>query len=133
MLLFVAVILTDCGGYFIGKYFGRHKMAPVISPKKTWEGAAAGLAASVAGLAAVFFLRPQFEEGLWPEWSLQRYILAGAVLSVASQLGDLTESSLKRDAGVKDSGTLFPGHGGVLDRCDGFLFAAPVLYYMATF
>jgi phosphatidate cytidylyltransferase len=131
MLLLVAVVLTDTGAFFTGKSIGKHKLAPVVSPNKTWEGSAGGFAAALIGMAVLFALQRQ---GLaFPEWSLSRYIATGALLSVVSQIGDLFESALKRSAGVKDSGRLFPGHGGVLDRCDGFLFAAPLLYYMAYF
>ena len=133
LTLFVAVILTDTAAYFVGKKFGRHKLAPVVSPNKTWEGAAGGLVFAVLGMGALYWLRAQYAWEALPAWSLLRYLIAGAVLSIAAQVGDLMESSLKRDAGIKDSGSLFPGHGGVLDRCDGFLFAAPVLYYMAVF
>jgi phosphatidate cytidylyltransferase len=79
---------------------------------------------------AVVYVISRHTQG-WPDWALPRYLYVGALLSVVAQIGDLAESSMKRSAGVKDSGTLFPGHGGVLDRCDGFLFAAPALYYVA--
>lgn len=128
-LLFVSVILTDTMAYAVGSLAGRHKMAPRVSPGKSWEGATAGLAGAVLGVAVLYYLDRRMALRL-PDWPLSKYLFAGALLSVASQLGDLTESVLKRDAGVKDSGGFFPGHGGVLDRCDGFLFAAPVLYYL---
>jgi phosphatidate cytidylyltransferase len=128
-LLFVSVILTDTMAYAVGSLVGRHKMAPKASPGKSWEGAAAGLAGAVLGVAVLYYVDRRFALRL-PDWTLSKYLFAGALLSAASQLGDLTESVLKRDAGVKDSGGFFPGHGGVLDRCDGFLFAAPVLYYL---
>lgn len=131
MMLLVAVILTDTTAYFVGKFLGSHKMAPVVSPNKTWEGAAGGATGAILGMGAIYTLANQNDWTMFPDWSLRRYLLTGALLTVASQVGDLVESSLKRDAGVKDSGTIFPGHGGALDRCDGFLFAAPVLYYMA--
>ena len=131
LVLLVAVVLTDVAAYFVGKQFGRHKLAPVVSPKKTWEGSAGGLLFSIAGMSILYFLNRRFEWPWLPEWPLWQYAITGALLSVAAQIGDLFESALKRDAEVKDSGALFPGHGGVLDRCDGFLFAAPVLYYMA--
>lgn len=118
-LLFAIVWLGDAAAYYFGSAFGRHKMAPVVSPNKSWEGAAAGLLIGIAAAAA---------------WSLWRYdalrpsVLALAALTAAAaQVGDLVESMIKRGAGVKDSGRLFPGHGGVLDRMDALLFAAPVL------
>jgi phosphatidate cytidylyltransferase len=111
---------------------GKHKMAPKVSPNKTWEGAAAGLIGAVAGASALWALRIYGDLDALPNWPLWRYMHAGALVSIVAQIGDLTESCLKRDAGVKDSGNFFPGHGGVLDRTDGFLFAAPVLYYLVT-
>lgn len=131
-LLFAAVALTDTGAFFIGRSFGKHKLAPKASPGKTWEGAFGGLAASVAGCLGVYWVAQQYPNFGFPDWGIGRYVYCGIVLSIASQIGDLAESVLKRDAGVKDSGNFFPGHGGVLDRCDGFLFAAPFLYYMAA-
>ena len=131
-VLFVAVVLTDTAAYFVGSAIGKHKMAPKVSPNKSWEGAAAGFLFSVLGLFVLSRLRMAGLLTGLPEWTTPQFIHAGAVLSITSQVGDLAESCLKRDAGVKDSGSLFPGHGGVLDRCDGFLFAAPVLYYMTA-
>lgn len=131
-MLFVAVILTDTAAFFVGRAIGKHKLAPKASPGKTWEGAVAGFAASVLGMAGLYFLQREFAGDILPHWALGKYVYAGVVLSIASQVGDLAESCLKRDAGWKDSGAFFPGHGGVLDRCDGFLFASPFLYYMAV-
>lgn len=131
MLLIVAVVATDAFAYFAGKFLGKHKMAPRVSPNKTWEGAAGGFLGAVAGMAVLYACANAGYA--YPDWPLVRYLLTGALLSVFAQVGDLFESSLKRAAGVKDAGRIFPGHGGVLDRCDGFLFAAPLLYYMAQF
>jgi phosphatidate cytidylyltransferase len=117
---FVIVWAGDIAAYFVGLLFGRHKLAPHVSPGKSWEGAAAGLGAGgIAGLLAA----PTF--GLAGSGGLA----LGIVTSVAAQIGDLFESALKRRAGVKDSGVLLPGHGGVLDRFDAVLFAAPVAYF----
>jgi len=129
-LLVAAVALTDTGAYVGGKALGRHKLAPVLSPHKTWEGAVSGLVAAVVVAVLAWLVSQRF--GGLPQWGVARFVATGAVVSVVAQAGDLAESCLKRSAGVKDSGGLFPGHGGVLDRGDGFLFAAPVLYYMAT-
>jgi len=111
----------DTAAYGIGSILGRHKLWPRVSPSKSWEGAAAGLVGSV--LLAVAF-------GRWvPGLSLGAQIGAGILVGVASQLGDLAESLMKREAATKDSGGFFPGHGGVLDRLDSIILAAPVLYY----
>ncbi|HKI85559.1 MAG TPA: phosphatidate cytidylyltransferase, partial [Thermoanaerobaculia bacterium] len=104
---------------YLGSRFGRHKMAPLVSPKKSWEGAVAGF---VTGLLATW---------IWSYWRLGTVsaglMAVGAGTAFFAQIGDLVESMLKRAAGVKDSGALLPGHGGVLDRMDAMLFAAPVL------
>jgi phosphatidate cytidylyltransferase len=112
----IAIVkFTDIGAYFGGRKWGRHKMAPIISPGKTWEGAACGL---VVGILAGFVM-------LGPVRSALVY---GMVVSAAGMIGDLAESLLKRDAGMKDSSTWLPGFGGVLDLMDSLLFAAPVAY-----
>jgi len=138
----LAVWSGDIFAYFIGKSLGRHRMAPEISPKKTWEGAAASIVASViigtlwiqhapqissALLRIGLIDRPDGMYGLEqpPLWPI---ILLSAVVNIAAQLGDLVESLIKRGAGVKDSGTILPGHGGMLDRIDAMLFAVPVAW-----
>ncbi|PCJ52824.1 MAG: hypothetical protein COA73_15930 [Candidatus Hydrogenedentota bacterium] len=131
MVLIVAVALTDIGAYFVGRSIGKHKLAPVISPNKTWEGAIGGFIVTMIGMAAVYGIARKYDVAALPDWSIARYLVVGAILSIAGQVGDLTESAFKRDAGIKDSGKLFPGHGGALDRCDGLLFGAPALYYLA--
>jgi phosphatidate cytidylyltransferase len=110
----------DIGAYYTGRNFGKHKLAPEVSPKKTWEGAGGSVAASIllAGGYLYYFVHV-------PVWQV---IALTAVANVAGQLGDLAESSAKRGAGVKDSGRLLPGHGGFLDRVDSTLFALPVVY-----
>ena len=121
LLLFLLVWGCDSFAYYTGKTFGRRKLAPRVSPNKTWEGTIGGLVgATLIGAAA----------GTWwvfPEMGPARGALAGALASSAGQLGDLVESLWKRGAGVKDSGTFLPGHGGFYDRVDSLLFAAPVL------
>lgn len=129
-LLFVVVVLTDTMAFTVGSLIGRHKLAPKVSPNKTWEGSIGGTAGALVGVAFMYELHRRMGWQSLPDWSLGQYLAAGFVLSVVAQIGDLTESVLKRDAGVKDSGAFFPGHGGVLDRCDSFLFACPVLYYI---
>jgi len=129
-LLIVVVALSDSGAYFVGKSMGKHKLSPVISPNKTWEGAVGGIIFAVIGAAAAWYVDRHTDLVPMPGWSLWEYTLTGILLAIAGQIGDLVESMMKRDAGVKDSGNLLPGHGGVLDRCDGYLFAGPMLYYL---
>lgn len=131
MLLLVAVGLSDTGAYFTGKTIGKHKLAPVVSPKKTIEGSIGGLVWAALGMALLWALREHAGWHAMPPWSLVGYLAVGLALAFVGQIGDLAESMLKRDTGIKDSGAIFPGHGGVLDRCDAILFAAPVLYYIA--
>lgn len=119
VLLFAIVWLGDTGAYYVGRRLGRHKMAPVISPNKSWEGAAAGFVTSLLA-AAVWSV---FRLG----WVSPELLGVAAFTAVAAQIGDLMESMIKRGAGVKDSGHILPGHGGVFDRIDALLFAAPVL------
>lgn len=116
-LLCAIVWLGDSAAYYIGGAYGRHHLAPVVSPKKTWEGAAAGFAVGIVSVV------------LWSLWRRQELgwalVVVGAATAVAAQVGDLVESMVKRSAGVKDSGGVFPGHGGLYDRMDAMLFAAP--------
>ncbi len=114
--------VSDTAAYYAGRAFGRHKMALRVSPGKTWEGAAASLAA--ATLFGWLFLGYFF-----PAVPLWASLLSALAVNIAGQVGDLAESALKRGAGVKDSGSLLPGHGGLLDRVDALLFAIPVLWY----
>jgi phosphatidate cytidylyltransferase len=138
----LAVWAGDIFAYFVGKSLGRHRMSPEISPKKTWEGAVASILASVIvgtlwiqhapGISSALLRAGLIERRdgmfgleqpqLWP------IILLSAVVNIAAQLGDLVESLIKRGAGVKDSGTILPGHGGMLDRIDAMLFAVPVVW-----
>jgi phosphatidate cytidylyltransferase len=138
----LAVWAGDIFAYFVGKAIGRHRMSPEVSPKKTWEGAIASIAASMIigilwmqhapGISAALLRIGLIERrdgifsleqpALWP------IILLSAVVNIAAQLGDLVESLIKRGAGVKDSGSILPGHGGMLDRIDAMLFAVPVVW-----
>jgi len=122
MVVFLLALLWvgDSLAYFTGRAIGRHKMAPELSPGKTWEGAAANLVGSV--LVAVVAAR-------WIDLPLIHLCAMAALANVAGQIGDLTESAYKRAAGAKDSGLLLPGHGGLLDRVDSLIFAAPVVWY----
>jgi phosphatidate cytidylyltransferase len=121
LILFLIIWIGDTAAYYCGRAFGKHLLAPVVSPKKTVEGAIAGLVGSVAvGTigGAWFFNEP------WP-----KMVVVSAVTAIAGQLGDLAESVLKRSVGVKDSSSILPGHGGILDRLDSLFFAAPVFYW----
>jgi len=122
-LLFALAInwIGDASAYYVGKNIGVHKLARRVSPGKSWEGAAASLVAAVA--FGVFYLRH-----FWPEMPVVEAVALSALANAAGQIGDLAESALKRGAGVKDSGTLIPGHGGILDRVDSTLFTMPVVY-----
>jgi len=140
--MLLAVWAGDIFAYFVGKSLGRHRMSPRISPKKTWEGAVASILASVivgtlwfqhaSGISSALLRAGLIERRdgmfgleqpqLWP------IILLSAVVNIAAQLGDLVESLIKRGAGAKDSGTILPGHGGMLDRIDAMLFAVPVVW-----
>lgn len=126
--LFFALSLNwvgDIAALYVGRLIGRHKMAPVISPAKSWEGAAASVVASVV-YGAIYLPR------LLAAVPLPEALGLTVAANIAGQLGDLCESALKRGAGVKDSGTLLPGHGGWLDRVDSSLFALPVVYFVVS-
>jgi phosphatidate cytidylyltransferase len=146
--LFFCVWAGDIFAFYVGSRFGRHKLAPRISPNKTWEGAIASVTGSLVVSWAWLSFAPQlsrvflrfhltqsaFDSDQYsaasPLWPMMFLALA---VNVAAQLGDLVESMLKRGAGVKDSGSLLPGHGGVLDRIDALLFAAPIVWYYAAY
>jgi phosphatidate cytidylyltransferase len=128
-LLFAPVLLTWCNdsfAYFVGRAFGKHKLIPRVSPGKTVEGSAGALAGTILVAVAYTWVLNRF-----PGYhlGLLQAALFGAVVSVAAVVGDLAESLLKRDAGVKDSGTLLPGHGGALDRFDSLFFTLPLAYF----
>lgn len=125
LTLLLGVWGFDTGAFFAGHFLGRHKLAPNISPGKTWEGVLGGLVFSVAA-ALLFTVRP-----LGVNWLLA--ILLGLLIGVAATLGDLAESLIKRQTHVKDSGMIMPGHGGILDRIDSLLFAVIVVYFFAQF
>jgi phosphatidate cytidylyltransferase len=123
-LMCTIVWCGDTGAYFAGRTFGKYKLAPRMSPNKTWEGSIGGIIASIAG-ALIF---KSFYGERMADWAI---IIVCAILGGAlGQLGDLAESTFKRFSGVKDSGKIFPGHGGFLDRVDGLLFAAPAIWFI---
>ena len=150
LVIFVlfSVWAGDIAAYYVGRSIGRHKLAPVVSPNKSWEGAIASVIASVGIAALVFHYQSAISIWMGARYRLSPYPLAsnslsfpvvtlhaiilGVVTNAAAQFGDLFESALKRGAGVKDSGELLPGHGGMLDRIDALLFAIPVVWCYAT-
>jgi phosphatidate cytidylyltransferase len=121
--LIVTVKMSDTGQYFVGRMLGRHKLAPKVSPGKTWEGVAGGVAFALIGSAVVFWWSERFP-------GVAAWLLFSLTLSAAGIIGDLAESLLKRDVGVKDSSTWMPGFGGVLDMLDSLLVAGPVAYVL---
>jgi phosphatidate cytidylyltransferase len=126
LLLFTLALVWagDTLAYFVGRAFGRMPMAPQLSPRKTWEGAAANLLGSTIVAVALFG---------WLHIDAFQAVLMACLANVAGQAGDLLKSAYKRGAGVKDSGTLLPGHGGILDRIDALILAAPVVWYYFRF
>lgn len=148
-ILIIFVLLSvwagDIAAYYVGKNLGRHKLAPIVSPNKTWEGAIASLVASVIVAWIVFYFGEEIDRLFLPHLTfytpdtplstqvpLLRLIGLGIITNVAAQFGDLFESAIKRGAQVKDSGSLLPGHGGILDRIDALFFAIPVVWYYAN-
>jgi phosphatidate cytidylyltransferase len=123
--LLLVVWMGDTGAYYTGRQFGKHKLSPRISPKKTVEGLIGGVCASILAAVIIHFT-------FFPKFPIVHAVIAGVILSVAGVIGDLAESMWKRSAAVKDSGTLIPGHGGFLDRFDSILFTAPILYLYWT-
>jgi len=153
VLILFSVWAGDIAAYYVGRNFGRHKLAPIVSPNKSWEGAIASVVASVAVSVLILKYAPHLNTWFTGSWGFQfgpvtfytplsgpvespllllHAVLLGVVMNVAAQFGDLFESALKRGVGLKDSGTLLPGHGGILDRIDALLFAIPVVWYYAT-
>ncbi|HEY2499619.1 MAG TPA: phosphatidate cytidylyltransferase [Candidatus Angelobacter sp.] len=147
-LVLFSVWAGDIAAYYVGRAFGKHKLAPIVSPNKSWEGAIASTVASVGIALLMLHFRFQIaglfrqdwgsNSSAWTSyvpldthWLLIHSCVLGILTNLAAQCGDLFESALKRGAGVKDSGTLLPGHGGVLDRIDALLFAIPVVWYYA--
>ena len=123
---FLILMGADAGAYYTGRAIGKHKLAPKISPGKTWEGVFGGLVAALAMAAVSHYW---FFRELPLKWGLPLAL----VMTIVGILGDLTESALKRGAGAKDAANLLPGHGGILDRLDSLLFNAPLIYYFARF
>lgn len=128
LVFFVIIVtwLSDTGGFFVGKTLGKHPLAPTLSPKKTIEGLLGGVLFSVIGGIISHFI-------FVPFLSLGQCMMLGGSLALLGAIGDLAESAIKRSVSVKDSGTIIPGHGGVLDRVDSLLFTGPAMYYYVMF
>ena len=124
-LFFIVIFAGDTGAYYTGRTLGRRKLAPRISPGKTWEGVAGGLVGNVVATLIAHFT-------FFPELPLVHAVPLALVMGVLGITGDLCESMIKRGAKAKDAGALIPGHGGLLDRLDSMLFNAPVIYYYAV-
>lgn len=134
VFLLCVVWAGDTAALYIGRPFGRHKLAPTLSPNKTWEGTIASVMGSLLAAGALLGIaeylarwnsvKLSYTDEVWWYW-----LILAVIVNIAAQVGDLAESALKRSAGVKDSGTLLPGHGGILDRIDALLLAAPALWY----
>lgn len=123
---FLVLMGSDTGAYYTGRLLGKHKLAPSVSPGKTWEGAFGGMAASLLAAALAHFW-------FFPELPLGVALPLAAVMNVLGVVGDLTESALKRGSNAKDAAQILPGHGGLLDRLDSLLFNAPLIYYFALY
>jgi len=136
IMLLVLLWLGDGGAFFAGTAWGRHKLVPAISPNKTIEGSLGGIAITLVGallIQEVGTLLEVFNVAVFPDWEYPEYLLVGLGIAIVGQVGDLCESYLKRDAGLKDTGNLIPGHGGFLDRFDSMVFTAPLFYYFLSF
>lgn len=124
IFLFMTILLTDTGCYYFGKKFGKHKLSPTISPQKTIEGSIGGAICAILGGIVI---------GHFIHLGIYHSIILGFLCTLFAQLGDLSESLIKRDAGVKDSGNTLPGHGGFLDRTDSYVLTIPVMYYYLNY
>lgn len=129
LYLLLTTKATDIGAFFIGKKLGKHQLTPYISPKKTWEGAAGGLLCAISTSIFLFFLSKVFLSSNIFTITLWQSLWLSILISIIAQIGDLAESLLKRDVGVKDSNTMVPGLGGFLDMVDSVVFTAPILYF----
>ena len=129
-LAILTIFANDTGAFFIGRSMGKHKLAPKTSPNKTWEGAIGGLLSAISGAIIIVMILNLISPFSFKYWQI---ILLGFLISIFAQLGDLAESLLKRSMETKESGSLLPGHGGILDRFDSLIFVGPVVYYFIVF
>lgn len=125
-------LMTDIFAYFVGVSIGKHKMLPLVSPKKSWEGAIGGVLGSIISMAVFGMALPIFIKDLTTVLSFEHYLGIGLVCGIISQIGDWTASAFKRETGIKDYGNFIPGHGGMLDRLDSFLMTVPAVYLYMT-
>ena len=134
-IMFIAAWITDSGAYFTGRLFGKHKMAPYISPHKTWEGAVGGVVASTIGAVAAGLIYQAIaaSSGMTIEIHYPLLALTGCTASIIGELGDLSASCIKRQCGIKDFGSIMPGHGGILDRFDSLMFVAPFVFLVVNY
>ena len=130
MLIFICAWMSDTGAYFAGTFFGKHKLIPHVSPKKTVEGSVGGIVICAVSCLLYLFILKSFGREVTVGYI--SVAIAGAAASVMTQFGDLAASAIKRDCGVKDYGKIFPGHGGFMDRFDSVMFIAPFVYYFIT-
>lgn len=126
LVIMLIVMTNDSAAYYTGSAFGKHRLYPLVSPKKSIEGALGGVGGSICGTLLAKFT-------FFPQLSLADALITAIVIGILGQTGDLFESLLKRSFGVKDSGSIIPGHGGVLDRLDSIIFAAPAMYYYVIY
>jgi phosphatidate cytidylyltransferase len=126
LVIMLIVMTNDSAAYYTGSAFGKHRLYPLVSPKKSIEGALGGLGGSICGTLLAKFT-------FFPQLPLADALITAVVIGILGQTGDLFESLLKRSFGVKDSGSIIPGHGGVLDRMDSIIFAAPAMYYYVIY
>jgi phosphatidate cytidylyltransferase len=126
LVIMLIVMTNDSAAYYTGSAFGKHRLYPLVSPKKSVEGALGGLCGSICGTLLAKFT-------FFPQLPLADALITAVVIGILGQTGDLFESLLKRSFGVKDSGSVIPGHGGVLDRMDSIIFAAPAMYYYVIY
>lgn len=126
LFFFIVIFASDAGAFFVGKFLGKHKLVPAISPGKTWEGTIGGIAFACGFAALSTFI-------FFAEFKFSASVPLGGIMAIVGGLGDLAESAIKRGAKTKDAANILPGHGGILDRLDSLLLNAPILYYFARF
>ncbi len=131
LLIFITAWSCDTFAYFSGRFFGKHKLIPHVSPNKTVEGAIGGVVGAIIACTVIFFIEWKMaNSGASEFYALKRGLIIGGIGGICSQLGDLIASAIKRDTGIKDFGWIFPGHGGFMDRFDSVIFIAPIILFL---